>query len=152
VIRRVALLLVVGAILTGCTGASVPTSEHPVCSWDSAVPANSEPVCSAVFHTINAVARAEQMGNDAAIKRLVAGASARRRIISYGRTLRAQGVRDLHVVPSITLDRLHPHTFGAGFYLKGAVRGGRINAPLTLELRMRGSGAVVIADQPGQEW
>lgn len=151
-IRPSAALLLAGTLLSACAGTSLPTRQNPSCSWDSTVPGNASSVCSAVYRTLSLVARAEETGNRGVMKRLIANAAVRHRIMAHGRVLRAQHVRNLHVVPSITLDHIHPMTFGAGFYLNGSIRGGRVNAPQTIELRVQGNRAVIINDQPGQEW
>lgn len=137
-------------LLGGCAGVSLPSAATPSCSWDSRVPANSAAICTAVFRTLNTVAAAVQSGDNATIARLVRKDSVRKRLVSYGRTLRLQHVKGLHVVPSLTLDAIRPHLVGAGFYL--SVRGGHANAPQTVELHVAGSRAVIINDQPGQEW
>lgn len=151
-IRRLGPALVLSLLLSGCLGTSLPTQQNPNCSWDSTVPANSGTICVAVYRTLNGVARAEETGDRAAIHRLVANARVRGRITKHSRALRTQSVSDLHVVPSFTLDQLHAHIFGAGFYLNGQVRGGRVNSPMTVELRVVRAQAVIVNDQPGQEW
>lgn len=151
-IRSLPALPLACVVLSGCLGTSVPTVSNPSCSWDSSVPSNAASICRAVYSTLNGIARAEQTGNTASIRRLVSGRAVQRRILAHGRSLRKQGVSGLHVVPSITLDLLHPGTVGAGFYLNGTVRGGRVNSPLTVELRVTGGRATVVNDQPGEEW
>lgn len=151
-IRLAASLLVAGTLLSGCLGTSVPTQSNPSCSWDSSVPAHASSICTSVFHTLSSIAAALQTGNDAAIRRLVSSGSVRHKLVNYGRGLRAQGVRNLHVVPSITLDQLKRGSIGAGFYVNGNITGGRVNAPQTVELRLVHGRASVINDQPGQEW
>lgn len=151
-IRGVLSSLVAGIVLSGCVGTSIPTQRDPSCSWDSTVPANAASICTAVYDTLNSVARAEERGNTSLTAHLVSNVSTRSRILAHGRSLRAQKVQGLHVVPSITLDQISPHVVGAGFYLNGNVAGGRVNAPLTVELRVHAGQAVIINDQPGQEW
>jgi hypothetical protein len=150
VIRGLVLAVGMTLMLTGCLGTSLPSTQTPSCSWDSRVPANSASICSAVYRTLNTVAHAQQMGDNRTVARLATKPSVRKRLIAYGRTIRAQGAQNLHVVPSLTLTRIRRHLFGAGFYLN--VRGGRTNAPETMELRVEGPHAVIINDQPGQEW
>jgi hypothetical protein len=151
-IRPLVALLLAGTLVSACSGTTLPTRQNPSCSWDSAVPGNAATVCSAVYRTLSSVARAEETGNRAVMNRLIVNAGVRHRIMAHGRALRAQRVRNLHVVPSITLDHIHRKTFGAGFYLNGNIQGGRVNAPQTIELRVEGKRAVIINDQPGQEW
>lgn len=151
-IRIVSLVMLSSILLAGCLGVSVPTPQRPSCSWDSTVPPNAGRVCRNVYSTLNAVAHAEETGDNATMRRLISSHPVRRRIMAHGRTLRSQQVQNLHVVPSFTLDQLHPHIVGAGFYLNGNIRGGRVNAPQTIELRVTRTRAVIVNDQPGQEW
>ncbi len=150
--RLLGASLVAGILLSGCAGTLLPTRQNPSCSWDSTVPSNASAICSAVYSTLNTVAHAEETGNRATMNRLIVNVAVRRRIMAHGRALRAQHVQNLHVVPSFTLAQIHAKTFGAGFYLNGDIRGGRVNAPLTVELRVEGKRAVIVNDQPGQEW
>lgn len=149
-IRPLAFAVGMTVLLTGCLNVSLPSTGKPSCSWDSYVPPNAATICSEVYQTLNAVAHAEQTRDDRTINRLVTRASVRKRLIDYGRAIRSQNARGLHVVPSLTLTLIHPNVFGAGFFLN--VRGGRTNAPETMELRVIGSQALIINDQPGQEW
>jgi hypothetical protein len=152
VIRPLAPLLVILPMLSGCLDTSIPTRHNPSCSWDSSVPPNASTICSTVFRTLQSLATAEQKGNNGVVRRLVSLPRVRHRIIRYGASLRGQKVSNLHIVPSFTLDQLRPSYFGAGFYLNGDLPGGHVNSPMTVELRVNKGRAIVINDQPGQEW
>lgn len=143
-------LLIFG--LSGCLGVSLPTQKQPVCSWSSRPPSSANVLCRLTFTTLQSVAAAELKGNDCGIHHLVSNKSVATRIIQYGRSERQNGLQWLHVVPSITLDDVRPGYVGAGFYILGKSRLGRISAPETLYLRVHDGKAVVIADQPAQEW
>lgn len=151
-LSRLCSLALLVTVLCGCAVAHVPNQRQPVCSWDSTPPVRSKAVCGQVFATLSSLARAEKEGDDATVRRLVTSAVARQRIISYGASLRRDGVSDLHVVPSVTLDVIRPSYIGAGFYVLGKTRKGRVNAPQTLYLQLTGNRAIVAADQPNQEW
>jgi hypothetical protein len=56
------------------------------------------------------------------------------------------------VVPSITLRSAEGGVVGAGFYLVGHTRHGKLARPQTVFLKLQGNKAYVIQDQPGQEW
>lgn len=116
------------------------------------MPARSDFLCATVFRTLSGLARANLRGDDATVRRLVSDPRVAGRIVAYGRKIRRAHATDLHVVPSITMDKLPSGELGAGFYLLGSARTGRINAPQTLYLRLRRRTAFVVRDQPGQEW
>lgn len=145
-----ACLLTVG--LSGCLGLSVPTQRHPICSWGSQPPANAGAVCSEAFATLSAVTRADFKGNARSVRRLVPNRTVARRIIKFGIAQRQGGVRVLHVVPSIALDVVRPGYIGAGFYLLSESRAGKGSLQETVYLRVRHGRALVVADQPGQDW
>jgi hypothetical protein len=145
-----ACLLTIG--LSGCLDISLATQHHPICSWSSQPPANAGTLCKETFRTLRALARADFKGNTAAIRQLVPNRTVAHRVIQYGVMQRRQNVRVLHVVPSIALDSVRPGYVGAGFYLLSESSSGRGSNPETLYLRVRHGRALVVADQPGQDW
>lgn len=145
-----ACLLTVG--LAGCLGISLPTQRHPICSWGSRPPANASAVCSEAFATLSAVTQADLNGNTRKIRELVPNRAVARRIIQFGAAQRRAGAHVLHVVPSIALDDVRPGYFGAGFYLLSESRAGKGSLQETVYLRVRHGRALVVADQPGQDW
>lgn len=145
-----ACLLTIG--LSGCLGISLPTQRKPICSWGSQPPGNAAALCREVFSTLSGLAQADFTGNTGTVRRLVPNRAVARRIIQYGVMQRRNGVRVLHVVPSIALDNVRPGRVGAGFYLLSESRAGRGSTAETLYLRVRHGHALVVADQPGQDW
>lgn len=145
-----ASLLMIG--LSGCLGISLPTQRQPICSWGSQPPGNAATLCREVFSTLRALAQADFTGNTATVRRLVPNRAVARRIIRYGIMQRRNGVRVLHVVPSIALDNVRPGHVGAGFYLLSESRVGRGSTAETVYLRVRHGHALVVADQPAQDW
>jgi hypothetical protein len=76
----------------------------------------------------NAVAH----GKIAVIRRYVMDRSTVALMTQSSRELRAESVKGLHIVPSLGLD-VEPHgTIGAGFYLLGTTRAGKLNEQQTL--------------------
>lgn len=138
-------------ILPGCLGSSYPSQSRPVCSWTNQPPPNPGAVCRRIFSTLRSIAAAETAGNDAAIHRLVPNSSVAQRIIRHGRVVRGQGVTGYHVVPSFTLKRF-PGYIGAGFYLVGQTKKSKISDQVTLYLKLERGTAIVIRDQPAQDW
>lgn len=155
-IRRIAsggtggLLLL--SCLGGCSLVSVPSQAHPDCSWSTSPPGNQKSLCAQTFRTLRALAQAAASGNDSTVRRLVPNASVARRIIAYGRDQRRQGLQWMHIDPSIAMGTVSGGRVGAGFYIIGRSGAGKISAPETLYLRVRDGRAIVVGDQPAQEW
>jgi hypothetical protein len=133
-------------------GISYPSQTRPTCSWTSQPPSNADALCNAVFHTLRSLADAEERGDDATVRRLVTNPAVAHRIIAYGRTLRAAGVQNLHIVPSFTLGRVPGGYLGAGFFILGKTRHGTSEGKENVYLHFRGETAIVVRDQPAQEW
>lgn len=143
-------LLSVG--LSGCLGISLPTQQQPICSWNNLPPKNAGALCAETFKTLRALAGTEMKGDDRVVHRLVHNQTVAQRIIKYGRDERSNGLKWIHVVPSIEIDNVRPGYVGAGFYLVGIDGSGKINDPETLYLHVRHGSTVVVGDQPGQNW
>ncbi|MGI8968175.1 MAG: hypothetical protein ACR2GA_03625 [Chloroflexota bacterium] len=148
---RTALLLPL-LLVSGCGIFQVPSQHKPDCSWDVAVPANADHLCTVSFDTVSAVVRAQVAGNDAAIRRIATTPRVARRIISYGRQKRAEGIIYLHVVPSITLTITAQHKLGVGIYITGKTHHSTVSDPETVYLRVHGNRGTIIDDQPNQVW
>lgn len=152
VLRLLAALLLVPPALSGCSLASMPSQQHPNCSWNNTPPANNARICDEVFATLTAITRALQRGDDTAVHRVVTTPQVAARVINYGRSKRADGLSNLHIVPSLTLQDRGGGRYGAGFYVDGKTRGGHIADPETLYLEVRHGRATVYEDQPNQLW
>ena len=151
VLRQLSLAVLL-LLVSGCFPARYPTQNKPVCSWSSQPPDNADALCSTVFRTLRTVVRAQVTGDDRTVRRLVTSRRVSGRIIAFGRILRANGARGVHIVPSITLAVVSLGRIGAGFYVLGKDRHGRIKKPETVYLRVREGRAVIVGDQPRQEW
>jgi hypothetical protein len=101
---------------------------------------------------LSSIVRAEVRGDNATIRRLVVAPAVADHIIRYGSTVRRQHVNFLHVVPSYTLEVVHPREVGAAFYLVGQTPRAKISRPQTVYLAIRGSQALVVRDQSDQDW
>jgi hypothetical protein len=140
------------ALLAGCSAASVPSQSHPICSWAVQVPSNSDALCAAAFRTLSRLAAADARGDDRTVRRLVSNRSIADQIIAYGRQLRSQGLRDLHIVPSLTLDLTPAGMWGAEFVLAGKTSQGNFHQTSTLYFRSRRGVDIVEAQDPLQAW
>lgn len=150
---RTGLLLLLLPLLAGCFPGEVPTQQSPRCSWDSTPPARADTICQTIFQTLSTVVRAEVSGDNRTVRRLVPTRLVADRIIAYGETVRAGGDPSVHVVPSFTLDNATRSKYiGAGFYLLGKTRSGKLQAPETVYLQIRHGQAFIVDDQPGEEW
>lgn len=149
--RALTGLAILPFFLCGCLAGSIPSQSKPSCSWSSTPPSNAGSLCQRVFRTLADVVRAERRGDNATIRRIAAPPIAGR-IIAHGRGLRRQGILDLHVVPSITLETLDSGEIGAGFYLQGKTRAGKVHQPETVYLDVGSRRARILHDQPLQEW
>jgi hypothetical protein len=141
-----------GLLLAGCSLVSLPNQSHPVCSWSSRPPSNASTLCTQTFQTLRALASADETGAGATIHRLVAAPAVANRIIAYGRQQRQNGLKWMHVAPSITVGAVTGGRIGAGFTIVGKNRFGTISAPQSLYLRIRRGRAIVVGDQIDQEW
>lgn len=153
------LLAITGVVtaLSGCGIAGIPSQQRPACSWGTQIPSNADALCTVAFKTLSTLVRDEVRGNDRAIHLLVSNATVARRIIVFGRDQRANHIIFLHVVPSITLATTQQGLLGAGFFIVGKTHSGKISAPETVYMRVyhvgvAASRAVVVEDQPDQEW
>jgi hypothetical protein len=98
------------------------------------------------------VAQAEVRGNNHTIHRLVPSQAVARRIIAYGKSIRAQHVTFMHVVPNVTLQTFPGNIVTADLYLIGQTKEGRISRYESVYLRLHHGQARILRDQPGQEW
>ena len=74
------------------------------------------------------------------------------RVIENGRALRAARARNLHVVPSITLNISHPGYIGVLFYELGKSKKGNINQMLFVYLQRKRGHLTVAAGNNNQAW
>lgn len=137
--------------LAGCD-LGLPTQNNPSCSWNITPPSHSATICRIAFGTLKSIVRAEVAGDNRPIRRLVANPRVARKVIAYGDQQRLQGLKFMHVVPSLTLDITSQGLVGAGFFIVGKTRGGRIADPQTVYMRLHGGTAQVTEDQPDQQW
>lgn len=138
--------------LSGCTIPGLPSQQHPVCSWASQPPVDADRVCSQTFSTLTSLVAGERRGDNGTVYKLVSSPVIARRIINFGAEQRANRVTNLHVVPDLTLAITPRGYVGAGFYILGKGRKGQVNAPQTIYLKLRHGRAVVVGDQPNQDW
>jgi hypothetical protein len=139
--------------MAGCLSVTYPTQQRPTCSWASQPPPNANTLCSTVYRTLTTLVNAELSGDDRAIRRLVTDPQVAGRVVSYGRTVLAQGRASMHAVPSFTLDTAtQPGEIGANFSIVGKTQQGQINTQETVYLRIRHGTALLVADQPGEDW
>jgi hypothetical protein len=101
---------------------------------------------------LQAIARAEQSGDDSAIRSLVRSRSVADKIIAYGRQVRARAVRSLHIAPSLTIGPMTHSTDEVVFSLVGRTNGGRITAPQQVYVLVGRGTPIVVGDQPGEAW
>ncbi len=149
---RLTAVLVCGTCLAGCSVLSFPSQTHPDCSWSTSPPAHAARLCDQTFHTLRSLVQASATGKNRVIYQLVADTAIAHRIITYGRDQRKQGLQWMHVVPSIAMGTVPGGRIGAGFYIVGRSKAGKISAPQTLYLRVRDGRVIVVGDQPAQEW
>lgn len=145
-------VLLLACLIAGCSAPGVPSQSHPSCSWAMSPPSNADRLCSTAFHTLADLATAVSRDDESRIRSIVPNRIVADRIIYYSRDLKRQGKPSVHIVPSLTLDITSKGSLGAGFYLIGTTRKGRVKAPQTLYLRVQGTRASVVGDQPDQEW
>jgi hypothetical protein len=139
-------------LLSGCMGVLLPSQKHPSCSWGSEVPPHAGTLCTATVHTLQALAQASVRGDVRRIRHLAPAAGVASRIIATSRSWRAHGPLSLHVVPSITLSAARNGSIGAHFYLLGKNAQGPIQSENTVYLRVHAGNAVVVGDQPAEDW
>jgi len=150
--RAAAGLALIPLLLGGCALVQYPSQARPICSWASTPPRGAGALCTTTFRTLKTLASSEARGDNASIRRLVADSKVARRIIAYGATARGERAYNLHIVPSLTLDTSLPGLVGAAFDLAAQGRLGQIHVSETVYLRIRRGTAVVVHDQPGEEW
>lgn len=138
--------------MASCSVASIPSQAQPDCSWAVSPPANQKPLCIRTFRVLATLARADAAGNTSVIHRHVTNRAVARQIIAYGHSLRNQGLTDLHIVPSFTIDILSNGLVGAEFALSGKTQNNNIHEPCTLYFTHRHGRYVVVAHDPGQAW
>jgi hypothetical protein len=151
-VRRYGILLLLPLVTSACGLPGLPSQNDPTCSWTSAIPANHDRVCKTTFETLSALVRADVRGDWATIHRLVPTASVAHKIVVFGQQERAQRIIYLHVVPTLTLGAVRGGLLGVGFNITGKTHEGNVQAPQSLYLRLRRGRALVVQDQPDQEW
>jgi hypothetical protein len=151
--KSVTAVMLLALFLTGCAlEQHLPSQGNPTCSWGSEVPANAQKLCGITFTTLSLVARAELRGDTRTIRRVVTNRDVAGRILAHTSDLHRVGVRTLHVVPSLTLSTTAQGYVGAGFYLLGTSKQGRIKSPQTVYLRVARGSATIVGDQSDQQW
>jgi hypothetical protein len=140
------------ALLSGCSLMSLPSQNHPVCSWGGQPPANNKQVCDIAFATLSSLVKAELRADNGTIHRLVPVPRIASRIIAYGNVQRAAKIDNLHVVPSMTVEISAHGYLGAGFFIVGKSNGSRVSSPETVYVRIRHGHGEVVGDQPNQDW
>jgi hypothetical protein len=141
----------VPVLIAACGG--YPSQSNPTCSWTSQPPGNADAICKETFRTLTKVAQAEAKGDFKTIHTLVSNPSVAARIIDFGNSERAQGLKELHVVPSLTLGSLQTSDrTGVGFHLGGRRVHGSFEGTETVYMQIRGGRAVIVLDQPNEEW
>lgn len=93
-----------------------------------------------------------QQKDAASLRFVVSNPRTRRTIARYGLQLRRSGATGVHIVPSFTAKELSPGYYGAGIYILGKARSGRIKSQDTVYLRLAGGKAMIADDQPAQDW
>ncbi|MDQ2741563.1 MAG: hypothetical protein M3Z66_04600 [Chloroflexota bacterium] len=149
--RLVPLLLLL-PLLAGCFTDSLPSQQHPICSWTSAVPINANRLCGQTYRTLSTVLKASVSGDQAAVHRLVPSRQIAGRIIAFGDAQRRDGIHYIRIVPSYTLETEQNGSVGASFGLVGVTNRGSLKAPQVMYLRMSHGVQVISGDQPQQEW
>jgi hypothetical protein len=151
--RRLGLSLVMAPmLLSGCMSVSIPSQSDPSCSWSSQPPGNADSLCVSTFHTLRSVLNAAIQGDGATLRRFVPNPTIRHRIADFGTTVRHKGNISVHVTPSFTLGITPNGDLGAEFNIVGSTHHGDVKAPQTVYLAARGGSAVIVHDQPMQEW
>jgi hypothetical protein len=146
-------IVLLAIILAGCAVEQhLPSQADPTCSWGSNVPSNEQKLCSVTFTTLSMVARAELRGDRGTILRIVTNRAVASRILDHTSALHRVGVQTLHIVPSLTLSVTSQGYIGAGFYLLGTSRQGRIKSPQTVYLQVKKGSATIVGDQSDQQW
>ncbi|MGH2444076.1 MAG: hypothetical protein ACRDFX_13050 [Chloroflexota bacterium] len=145
------ILLGVAVLLAGCA-VSLPSQQHPVCSWDSQPPKNAQLICDSTFRTLRALIKAVVHNDRRAIRHLVTNPRVVKRIEAYGTLRRGQGIVYLHIVPSLTLELTKQSYIGAGFFVTGKTHQGNVSDQEVLYLLLHHGTALVAEDQPNQIW
>lgn len=135
-------------MLAAC-GPTLPSAANPTCSWNSTPPANAESLCRVSFSTVSAVTSAVAAHDAHRLRALVHNRAVVNRLLFYSTWIREHGAQGLHVVPTLTLDSSFGDRLGVYFFLRGLVHGGKLQDDAVLFLRVSGSHAIVVGDQPG---
>jgi hypothetical protein len=91
-------------------------------------------------------------GDATTLRRLVPDTVIRRRITTFGASVRHKGNISVHITPSFTLSKLRSDELGAEFNIVGHTHHGDVKAPQTVYLARRNGTTIIIQDQPMQEW
>lgn len=146
------LLVLILVLLTGCGLPTLPSQGSPTCSWASQVPKNPDRICTRTVRTLQILARAVAHNDQRTVHSLVVDPQTADKMIAYSQKVRAEHIRDLHVVPSVELDVESHGTIGAGFFLLGLLPHGKINSPQTLYFRWIGGKYLVTASDLDKDW
>jgi hypothetical protein len=149
-IATVALLL----LLAGCSlnVTEPPNVAKPTCGWSSPIPANGDKICAVAYRTLATLTTAEVRGDNRQIRRLVANPAVARRIIRYGQQVRAQRVQSFHPVPNPLLALESHSKIDVAVSLVGKTRQYELTEVEAITVQIRHGRAIIIADQPGEEW
>jgi hypothetical protein len=145
-------MFVVLALGAGCSITSLPSQADPTCSWESDLPPNPDAVCRRTVAALQRVTRAAAQGNAAIIHEEVIDPVTARKIIAFSHKVRAEGVKHLHIVPSIALNMLPGGRIGAGFYVLGTLPQARLNSQETLYFAWVAGKYVVTASDLDKDW
>ncbi len=146
--RRLLAVILLPLLLLGCSA----NLKHASCGWANEIPANGTQVCNAAYETLRAIARAEARDEPKTIRRLVSAARVAQRIIRFGRSLRAQGLQYLRTTPLLVLTA-RPHNRAiVSAYIVGRTSSGKINSQEVVIVHVHDGRAIVVGDQPNQDW
>jgi hypothetical protein len=140
------------AALGGCSLASLPSQQHPTCSWESDVPGNANAICTRTFGVLSSLAVAVAAGDIAAIRRHVVDPTTVARMTLYSQKVRAEHGTGLHVVPDLGLDAEAHGQIGAGFYVLGKTATTKLNSPETLYFNWVKGRWVVVRSDLDKDW
>lgn len=140
------------ALAGGCSITGLPSQSNPTCSWESDLPKNPDAVCKRTVRALETVTAAVAQDEEATIHGLVIDPVTARKMISFSHKVRAEGVKHLHVVPSVALDILPNQRIGAGCYVLGTLPHSRLNSQETLYFGWVGGRYVVTASDLDKDW
>ena len=104
------------------------------------------------YKLLASVLRAAIRGDGATLAQAVPNSELRRKIATFGASVRKKGNISVHVTPSFTMSRLRDGKLGAEFNIVGHTHHGDVKAPQTVYLEVRSGATIIVQDQPMQEW